>query len=187
MHRPWLWTVALWSASAIAAAEVDDRAVLNTVLEHFSARRDAHFYDISATLAIHEKTEQMHGSDSDYQYLNQGEGNCAIPQPLYLSFRKRNSAPVPSTQLIGKSPLWRVVTDAEAKIINPAWPPSSGVKRPPVKTLVSLTKPGYSVDGQSAFVNISFLWSIHGAEARYVLRRAGVKWEVTCSQLIFYV
>ena len=179
--------VALWPIPASAVGDVDDRPALKAVLEHFATRSDAHFYDQSAILAINPKTQETRGRDSDYQYLNQGEGNCGIPESLYLSLRKRNATAIAATKLAGKSPLWRVVSAEEAKVINPAWPPPMGKKREPVKTLVTLTKPGYSADGNSALVNLSFVWSIHGAEARYLLRREGSNWKVTCSQLIFYV
>jgi hypothetical protein len=173
--------------SAFALSDADDRAVVTTVLEHFANRRDAHFYDASAILVIIADTDKTRGTDSDYQYLNQGEGNCAIPQPLYLSLRKRNSTPASAAQLAGKSSLWRFVTSKEAETISPAFPPPPGRERELMKTLVTLTKPGYSADERSAFVNLSFLWSIHGAEAQYLLRRVGSSWEVACSHLVFYV
>ena len=42
----------------------------------------------------------------------------------------------------GKSLLWRIASDAVAKIINPAWPAPHGLKRQPVKTLITLARPG---------------------------------------------
>jgi hypothetical protein len=94
---------------------------------------------------------------------------------------------VAASTLVSNSPLWRIVDAEEADAIGPGWPQFGDKERDPVKTLVTLTKPGYSADGNQAFVNLSFVWSIHGAEARYVLRRAGPGWEVACSHLVFYV
>ncbi len=186
-YRSWWLLVWLWPVSMAAPADTDDRAVLKTVLEHFSARRDANFYDDTAILAISPRTQQTRGPDSDYRYLNQGDGNCAIPESQYLAHRMRNSTTVAATQLAAKSPLWRVVDDEEANARSPGWPRPKDKELEPVKTLVTLTKPGYSTDGDSAFVNLSFAWSIHSAEAQYLVTRAGSRWEVTCSHLIFYV
>jgi hypothetical protein len=94
---------------------------------------------------------------------------------------------VAASTLVSTSPMWRIVDAEEADAIGPGWPQFSDKERDPVKTLVTLTKPGYSTDGNLAFVNLSFVWSIHGAEARYVLKRSGPAWKVACSHLVFYV
>jgi len=186
-YRRWWWLVWLWPISTATPADTDDRAVMKTVLEHFAARRDANFYDDTAILAISPRTQETRGPDSYYRYLNQGDGNCAIPESLYLSLRKRNSTTVAATQLAAKSLLWRVVDVEEANARSPGWPRPGSMELEPVKTLVTLTKPGFSTDGDLAFVNLSFAWSIRSAEAQYLVKRAGSTWEVTCSHLIFYV
>ena len=181
-----LAAVALGGAAS-ASADAVDRDVLVAVLKHFGARTDAHFYDATAKLAIEPKTQQMKDGETWYQYINEGEGNCAIPKPLYLSLVTRNAKPAAASDLLPKSTKWFFVRPSEVDKINPAFPPPGVEKRTPVKTLVTLTKPAYSSNGLTALVFLDFVWSIHGANARYVLRRETDRWVVACSQLFFSV
>jgi hypothetical protein len=181
-----LAAVALGGAASACADSVD-REVMVTVLENFGARADAHFYDLSAKLAIAPTTQQLRDGETWYQYINQGEGHCSIPKPLYLDLVTRNAKPAAASELLPKSTKWFLVTPSEMDKINPAFPPPPGVARTPVKTLVTLTKPAYSSNGLTALVFLDFVWSIHGANARYVLRRESDRWVVACSQLLFAV
>jgi hypothetical protein len=188
MHlRGGLATLAVVIA-ANAWADPVDRDVVATVLDHFAARSDAHFYDVEAKLAIQPKTQQMKDGEVWYQYVNEDEGHCSIPKPLYLALVSRNVKSTAAADLLSKSTKWFVVRPGEEDKINPAFLPPPGVeKRKPVKTLVSLTKPAYSSDGLTALVFLGFVWSIHSANARYVLRRESDRWVVACSQLLFSV
>lgn len=130
----------------------------------------------------------MNDGEAWYQYVNQGEGHCSIPKPLFLALVSRNTKSTAASDLLPQSTKWFVIRAGEEDKINPAWPPPPGVeKRKPIKTLVTLTKPAYSSDGLTALVFLDFAWSIHGADARYVLRRESDRWVVACSQLLFSV
>ena len=47
--------------------------------------------------------------------------------------------------------------------------------------------PGYSDDQSVAVVRLSIPWSIHHAEATYVLQRADGKWAVLLRQFVYYL
>jgi hypothetical protein len=175
------------SASAGAVDTSTDRAVVAAALDHFAGRTDAHFYDATAKLAIWPRTEKVRGANFGYEYFNQAEGHCSVARPLYDAFLRRNATSRTVGSLLSDSEKWRRVRPSEEKTISPAFPPPPGVERPPIKTLVALTQPAYSEDGARALIVLNFVWSIHGAEARYVLMRSNEKWVVDCSQLVLYV
>jgi hypothetical protein len=178
--------VALSSSVVAADLGADDRSVITTVLEHFANRTDAHFYDDSAKLAVWPRTERVRSASFGYDYFNQGEGHCAVERALYESYVKRNAESRSVGNLLGESEKWRRVLATEEKTVSPAFPPPPGIERKPIKTLVTLTRPAYSRDGSLALVVLRFNWSIHGAEARYVVKRSDNAWAVQCSQLVFY-
>lgn len=190
MYRRTIATLAIavgLTASSAAVGLTTDQAVIEAALTHFAARKDAWFYDNSAPLAIWPRIEKSRWTADSYQYFNQGEGNCAVEQSLFEALRKRNQVGGPSSELLAKSDAWRLVRAEEEKTISPAFPPPPGVHRAPIKTLARLSRPGYSVDGSRALVFFSFNWSIHGADAQYVLTRANGTWVVACSHLSFMV
>jgi hypothetical protein len=47
--------------------------------------------------------------------------------------------------------------------------------------------PGYSADGRVAVVRLSFGWSIHSAQATYILVRRDDQWSVVVRNLIFFL
>ena len=168
------------------APEVD-REVLDVVLKHFAARSDAHFYDLDGKLLVWPQTASSKGI-SVYSNLEASEGECPAPRRLYEGLNERNTLPRSAAAVLSQSDEWRLVKGSEEKTIWPTFPaPPDAPKRPPTKTVITLYLPGYSDSGDTALVLFHFVWSMHGAAARYVLQREGPRWEIKCSKLVFYV
>ena len=56
----------------------------------------------------------------------------------------------------------------------------------PVKTAVDIARPAYFDKATTALVHFSFRWSIHRADANYVLRKQPNGWQVACVDVIHY-
>lgn len=170
-----------------ALPQAPDREIVSTVLKHFAARTDAYFYDLQGVLLIWPATATAKGI-SMYSGLEATEGECPASPSLYEALHSRNTATRPVSELLDPSGQWRLVKESEKKSVSPALPPPpNGPKRPPTKTLVTLYQPAYSSSGDTALVLFHFVWSMHGAAARYVVQRSELGWEVKCSKLVFYV
>jgi hypothetical protein len=167
-------------------AEASEREVVTVVLDHFAARTDAYFYDRNSRLAVRRRTIAMGNAAPRYSEINKGEGHCSIPESLYAALVSGNAKDSPAQDLVSPSESWWVMTPAEESEIRPTFPPPPGKESVPVKTVVGLTRPVFSDDGLRALMFLQFLWSIHGAEARYVLAKRNGAWAVVCSQLVFY-
>ena len=176
-------TVTLGAPAAYGDAR--DRAVVGAVLQHFAARSDASFYDPKgALLVVNETSKWVKG----FTGLDALDEECPGTQPLYEALRNRNRGVHPVTEVLTPSKDWRSVKREEVTAMSPALPPpQSGGKRPPTKTLVNLHRPAYTESGDVALVVFHFVWSMHGAGARYILDRSGSKWRIRCSKLVFYV
>jgi len=174
--------LAACSAYAVSAQDTD-RQVVSAVLSHFVARTDEWFYAAAAKLAISSTTRKKFWVASDYQYLNQPGHKCEIDKPLYLEFLARNVKEEPVAAMVADSASWFIVPREQEKFLGVGMPtPENMTKRIAVKTLVKLSRPAYSKDGDRAFIMFSYPWSIHSAYAQYVLRRQTGKWNVECAE-----
>jgi hypothetical protein len=177
---------ALGTLLPASCAESSEREVVTVALTHFAARTDAYFYHPSSRLAVRRHTVAMGNEASRYAHVNEGEGHCSISESLYSALVSRNAEAGPAQPLVSPSRSWWVMTPAEEAEIRPALPPPPGKEPIPVKTVVGLTRPAFSDDGARALIFLRFHWSIHEAEARYVVARQNAAWVVECSQLVFY-
>ena len=184
MRRPRLLAVALILAVPEALAHGQDREVVEAALEHFGARSDAYFYDPKGLLLIWPETAKW---TSGFGGLEDPQGECPADRALLEVLRTRNSLTRPASDLVEPSTRWRLVKEEEKATMSPGLPlPPNAPKRPPTKTVVTLHQPALSPAEDVALVVFRFAWSMHGAVARYALHRAGSRWKVTCSKLIFY-
>ena len=158
-----------------------DADVIAAALEHFTARSDTMPYHESGMTLIEGETYKWVSGMGD------SGAKCEVAQELYDGLVARNAARQPAAPLLATSKSWRLIQPGDMKGDDSFLFPDKTSAGEPIRTLVRLSMPAYSNNGDAAFVMFSFRWSIHGALARYVLKFSGTDWTVQCSDLFFYV
>lgn len=174
--------VSIVAAAACSPKASDpDREVLIAVLTHFHQRQDLQGVSASGFMLLEPDTHVW--SRQSLESLQEDRADeCQIPQPLYEGLYARGDAR-PLGDVIAGQQGWRVATREQLA-------PEHLLQRlsdQSIRTLVSVSKAGFSKDGRQAAVVLSFTTGVHGALARYRLARASGGWSIACSQLNYYL
>ena|SRR5690242_9206951 len=161
-----------------AGAESSRVEVIDTALAHFAGRKDTMLLKEEGVLLVNPKTYPLGTSGLP---LNMRE--CKLEDSLQHDITSRNPSPISAAELFTPTKTVRTAVAGDV----PANTRFLGEQTPagePIKTVVTLSVPGYSESGQSAFVFFSFRWSIHRACAGYVLDRSEKGWQIRCSEVV---
>lgn len=157
-RRPMLVAVILTFCAAIGGChrDQDERQVMEVVLAQFSQRTNTHVADDEIVL-VRERTYEL--TPSTVGSTDKLNRQCPVPEELYYATAASNRQPQSVAGALSKSPRWRVATrDEEKEGFFLAGKMIDGRR---VKTLVQLTFPGISKDGQQALMVFAFTNSIH--------------------------
>jgi hypothetical protein len=159
-----------------------DQTVLRAALQHFAERTDTSSMNENGVLLIAARSMPVDARQADSVTAEPFENaNCKNRQSFRDSLLERNTRERRVAGFVGKSSRWRVVSGDD----EPALP--IGVSADDVKTSLRLSFPAYRPHGRAALVRFLFTWSIHSAEAIYMLEQHGNGWRVSCSDLFFYL
>ncbi len=112
---------------------------------------------------------------------------CEVPEDVSDRLAARNAESLAAAPLVTASRKWRLIRPDEMTGDPPRdLLPDKTRAGEPIRTIVYLSAPAFSESGDLAFVLLSFRWSVHEAQARYVLKASGSNWKVQCSDLFFY-
>ena len=162
----------------------EDLAIIEIVASHFSARSDTLPYDKNGILLIRGDTPQLSRYSNSEQIVKLGkERGVDLPPQLVSALIKRNQKTVSLKGLLKEQKSFRLATNQETS--KPIWDLRSK-KQPPIKTLASFALPAYSPDHSQAIVRLEFNWSIHSADATYLLTKEKNSWKIISSFLVFY-
>jgi hypothetical protein len=158
-----------------------DTAVLTVVLTQFSQSKESAQYNPHGHIGISPTTTALMPSvtNKDYYEILKA-GRVRVPDDALYDYIKRNrqTFQIDAFESLGDS----ARMESEDLAFTGGLLPN-----PDLKTFVSLRVPGYSADGNRAYVSFDFRWSIHGASAFYMLqRRAGV-WTIVTTDFVFAV
>jgi len=158
-----------------------DNAVLTAVLLHFSKSHHSAQYNPRGYIGIAPATRALSDAWTDDDYLkHRAKLNPPGPQSAVTSYVSRNRQ---SYRLADFPQLGAVVRVDAAERQFDLGPDFKG----PLRTYVHLRVPGYSADGQWAYVSFDYLWSIHGAYATYLLKLIDGGWVVMATDFSYAV
>lgn len=162
------------------------RDVMRVVLRDFHSRRLDLLPKSSGVLLIQPESSALGGSEPRSFLRPSSELTCKLSDALRNRLLDNNRERVFAAQLVAPSKDWRLVDERDKQSgIEENW--FSGTARGErVKTMMSIWRSAISKDTKRAFVYFSFLWSIHGADAHYLLERKGQQWKVRCTQFFYY-
>jgi hypothetical protein len=184
-----LGTVICFGASVVNPAFADtpspsaqDVAVLTVVLAHFSKSKHSAQYNSQGYVGVAPTTNTLVATLTDNDYLkSQPTLSPAPPQSAVANYVRRNR----QSYRLGEFPLLggavrldRTEPDLGMLPLDP---------KGALRTYVHLRVPGYSPDAQWAYVSFTYLWSIHGAFATYLLRREDGGWVVVATDFAYAV
>lgn len=127
---------------------------------------------------------QVWSMESLESFSSDPRDRCVIPKRMYASVASAATEEEPIAKWVSPSKLWLI--PAQLPRPDPLIPLSqlNGI---PVRTIVTLSRPGFSASGNEALVILRFTWSIHDALARVRLERIGAQWRTRCAQFNYYV
>jgi hypothetical protein len=164
----------------------NDADVIDAVLKHFTVRTDIQTTSPDGVTLVAQETEWWSEDRFNGFTLNRQSDSCELPPGLLERYFERNAKSTSSDALVTPQRKWRLVTTQELDGFTygvPTQTPSGE----DIRTLVSLSYPAYSPNGDTAFLMLGFTWSVHSAIAQYVMTRSDDEWVVQCSRLHFYV
>jgi len=104
---------------------------------------------------------------------------CRFTENQKASFKLNNKKSINLKSVVKESNLYRFIKKDESNSIG------SNILSGEVKSYISISKPGYSVD-KTAIVIVSYTWSIHGALAKFIYSKTQDSWELKCSEYIIH-
>ena len=163
--------------------EEDSRGVMAAALLHLDHHLRAKWKQQDDVLLL-DPTSDVWSMESLRSFSSDPENNCVITDEMYKRVAAAALQKEPIANFVSPSPRWLI--PAELPQPDPLVPVSdfNGV---PISTVVTLSRPGFSLDGNQAVVILSFTWSIHDALARVRLQRDGTEWKIRCAQFDYYV
>jgi hypothetical protein len=164
-----------------ASRESRDSDVVAAALEHFTGRDDIMPYNKRGITLVEPQTREFVSGFGDQ------DPKCQAPRELYEELATRNAMPLSAAPLVSASGKWRLIRPEETTGDELGYMTDRTMEGEPIRTIVRLSVPAYSGDGQAALLIFHFKWSIHSALARYVLQFSEDGWRVQCSDLRFYV
>lgn len=158
-----------------------DSAVLTAALSYFAKTKDSAQYNPNGYVGVSPQTQSLASSWSDDDYYRMFSTlKHPAPRSALASYLQRNRQSHPIGALSAADQSLRV--EKRDQLSDEVL-----LGKAPFRTYVHLQMPGYSSDGAWAFVTFDFLWSIHGAEAMYVLKREGGSWVVVSTEYRYAV
>jgi hypothetical protein len=163
--------------------EVDSRKVLEAALMQLDQHLKAEGMEKEGVLLL-VPTSETWSMESLQSFSPDPRDSCVIPKQMYASVASAATMEEPIAQWVSPSKLW--LMPAELPRPDPLIPLDqlNGV---PVRTIVTLSRPGFSASGNEALIILRFTWSIHDALARVRLERVGTQWRIQCAQFNYYV
>ena len=162
------------------------REVLTVVLRDFHARKLEPLPLEPGILLVHRHSSVLKSGNLRSFMRPPSQQTCKLPSELQSKLIQVNSQTTDAEALVVPTKNWRLIDKSdEDGDIGEKWHlgPKRGER---VKTILSVWRPAISADANLAFVYFSFLWSIHGADAHYLLERKGKGWRVNCTEFFFY-
>lgn len=160
----------------------DSRQAMEAALVHL----DQHLKEaaVGGGVLLLEPTSHVWSMESLRLFSIDPQAKCFIPEEMYARVSTVATKEEPITELVSPSNLW--LMPAEMPRPDPLMPISelNGV---PVSTVVTLSRPGFSENGNEALVILRFTWSIHDALARVRLERVDMRWQIRCAEFSYYV
>jgi hypothetical protein len=163
-----------------------EREAITATLNDFRAR-DMELLPIKDGVLLIQPVSGRLAKDEPRSYLwSPAELTCKMPRSLATELLRKNGTEVDAASLVKVSKHWRLIdkNDKARGIEDTLFFGSRPGER--VKTVLSIYRPALSPDLNRAFVYFNFRWSIHGADAHYLLEREGNGWKVDCTQFFFY-
>jgi hypothetical protein len=162
----------------------EDNEVLNAALIYFSQQIEEQSSHTAGVLLLR-PTMRSWTRESLSGFSDDLGSNCTIAQELYAAVAERATTEQPVASLVSNNARWRIAPEKE-QVKFPELPPTE-FKGVPVRTLVTVSYPGFSESGDDALVLLSFTHSIHNAIARIRMARSSDVWHAQCVQFNFYV
>ncbi|WP_153067416.1 hypothetical protein [Steroidobacter cummioxidans] len=162
----------------------EDKEVLGAALVYLVRQLDAQAIGTEGILLLRPMTRRW-TQESIAGFSENPKDKCVIPQELYSALVGGAETEKLVDSLVSTNKLWRIGQE-ERRDQMPSFPPLEfdGV---PVRTVVTVSSPGFSRAGDEALVLLSFTWSVHDALARIRMARNGGVWRAQCVQFNFYV
>jgi hypothetical protein len=155
----------------------EDTSVLAAVLSNFGKSRESAQFNRKGYLAVAPQTMPVDASLTYSDYFESFSPRLTPPAPpaAMSNFLDRNRLSHSANKLGRLGGSIRIVTRELAR----RDPTLSS--NPEYRPIVFLRVPGYSDDSNWAYVDFQSLWSIHGADAVYLLKRIDGKWTVVAT------
>src|SRR5579871_774368 len=159
-----------------------DAAVFTLALADFDRSRESHDFSPPWFVAVPSESKPL-------------QANIARPSDISAAAELRTPAPLATLEnyLQRNRVRFRVRLSASAPaslhlvaINGPSCAPSIS-RAPGVRTCAYPRAPGFSADGEWAFVGFDFLWSIHSGTAAYLLRKSAGVWTVVDKNFAIYL
>ena len=162
----------------------EDKEVLSAALVYLAQQLDAQGIGTRGILLLRPMTRSW-THESLTGFSDNPEDKCILEQELYSALAEGSETEQSVGPLVSTNDLWRIGQE-ERRGQVPSFPPTEfdGV---PVRTVVTVSSPGFSRRGDEALVLLSFTWSVHDAVARVRMVRNNGVWTAQCVQFNFYV
>jgi hypothetical protein len=170
----------------------EDAPVLAAALDDFAGQKDLPGPRNGRLILVDYKTEKLGSLATDQTVADLQNEHWTLPEGILESLEKRNAKPVSLKDAALGLHIVREDLDALSKDDpeHPHWEFTLEFnvekKYPDAKNYVWLWAPGYSSDGKTAIVRLSFGPTAHGATATYLLVKEEGKWKVRQRRISLY-
>ena len=174
----------LISCSNINTSEIDN-LLINKTLDELIKNEKVFYsgFKGEGEIVIYDNSLKIKPEYKIFENKRHKKEQCILSKELIESVSKNNKRTLPLKGVLKQSNFYRFQTKEENDRRNVVKNIFSGQ----VKSYISISKPGYSENGEISVILISYTYSMHASFARFIYTKKSNIWELECSEFVVHI